>query len=318
MRITAIVCGRKNQYSEHIARVALKSAKEAGADVALINIMDLNIRYCINCSNCSRKLREASKIKMCSLEKDNTDDMSWLDEQLLSSDGLLFVSPMFVYSPPGPYKTMCDRIGASHNPVFLREADRIRKEAGAEPLVDERWYTNRPVAFIGHGGTDTTYLSFPAIAVPLIFLELTLVDYIRLDWNADLVVDAVRMQRVERCGRHLAEMALLPPDERHYIGPKGVCPACHCDVLTIDSETREVTCSLCGVKGKLITDDGDIKFIVDKEAMLLSHMYDSGHEKHMADLKNRMRIIRAGLDQEELTRLMQPLQEEIQPIKPKK
>ena len=315
MRITAITCGRKNQYSEHIARIALKSAKEAGADIAMINIMELNILPCINCASCSKKLRDASITGICPLEKDNKDDMAWFDEQLLSSDGILFVSPMFVYSPPGPYKTMCDRIGPSHNPVFLKESARIRKEAGLDPNVDERWFTNRAVAFIGHGGTDTTYLSFPTIAVPLIFLELSVVDYIRLDWNVDLVLDEVRMQRVAQCGRHLAEMAALPPEKRHYIGPKGVCPACYCDVLTIVPDTWEVTCSLCGVKGKLVSINGEIKMIVDEESMLLSHMYDTGHEKHMADLKNNMRT-RAGLDQEELARLTKPLQEEIQTIKP--
>ena len=40
MKITAIVCGRKNQNTERLARVALKAAEDMGADVSLVNLME--------------------------------------------------------------------------------------------------------------------------------------------------------------------------------------------------------------------------------------------------------------------------------------
>ena len=107
MKVTAIVCGRKNQQTERLARIALKSAREAGAEIELINLMDLDIRPCINCQACVRAMREANFKGKCPLMG---DDMAWLDEQVLSSDGLIYVAPMFENAVPGTYKIMCDRM----------------------------------------------------------------------------------------------------------------------------------------------------------------------------------------------------------------
>ena len=64
-----------------MARVALKGAKEAGADeVQLINLNALTIKPCIDCKACVRRLNDPDFDGGCPLN----DDMDWLDEQYLS------------------------------------------------------------------------------------------------------------------------------------------------------------------------------------------------------------------------------------------
>lgn len=310
MKVTAIVCGRKDHYTERIARAALKAAKDSGAEVALINLMDLNIQPCINCQACVRAMREPGFAGACPLTK---DDMAWLDDQMLSSDGLLFVAPMFENSVPGVYKVMCDRMGPSHDVTFLREAYEQRKAQGLDPKIDTRFFRSRAVAFIGHGGSEWSYLSYPTLAIPAISMGMTIVDYVRLDWNNPLILDDARMERVRQCGVHLAKMAAMKPEEMTYIGPAGVCPACHCDVVRVNPADGSVECALCGVKGHL--KDGAVE--MDPESVKISHIFEAGRRVHMEDLKNNGKV-RAGLDQEEIRRRTRPLMEEIPALRPPK
>lgn len=312
MKITAIVCGRKNQTSEHIGRLVLQSAREAGADeIMLINLMDLNIKPCIDCKACVRAMQEPGFQGKCPLH----DDMAWLDEQMLSSDGLVFVAPMFENAAPGPYKIMCDRMGPSHDVTFLRGAKAMQEAAGMESTIDERWFKSRPVAFIGHGGSEWSFMSYPTLATPSIAMGLTIVDYIRMDWNSDLVLDDARVERIRKCGAHLAGQAAKAPEEMTYIGPAGACAACHCDVMRILPETGEVFCAVCGAPGKLGLVDGKISVVMDDESLRRSHLFESGRQIHMEDLKNNSRV-RAAMDQDEVKRRKNVLIEAIPATKP--
>lgn len=311
MKITAIVCGRKNQQSERIARIALKSAKEAGAEIALINLMNLEIKPCIDCKACVRAMREPEFKGKCPLK----DDMAWLDEQMLSSDGLIFVAPMFENAAPGPYKIMCDRMGPSHDVTFLRGAKAMREAAGMESGIDDRWFKSRAVAFIGHGGSEWSFMSFPTLATPAISMGMSIVDYIRLDWNSDLMLDDVRLERIRQCGAHVVAQAGKKPEDMAYIGPAGACAACHCDVMRIVPETGEVFCATCGAPGKLTVVDGKVKVTMNEESMRQSHLFESGRQIHMEDLRNNAHV-RAAMDMEEVKRRVEPLIEEIAVSKP--
>ena len=312
MKVTAIVCGRKNQTSEYLGRLALKSAREAGADeIQLINLMDLEIKPCIDCKACVRAMQEPGFKGKCPLN----DDMAWLDEQILSSDGLIFVAAMFENAAPGPYKIMCDRMGPSHDVTFLRGAKKMREAEGRPSGIDERWFISRPAGFIGHGGSEWSFLSFPTLATPSVAMGMSVVDYVRLDWNADLVLDDARLEKVKACGAHVAAMVSQPPEARTYIGPQGACAACHCDVMRIVPETGEVFCATCGAPGKLAVVDGKVQVVMDEESLRQSHLFESGRQIHMEDLKNNSRV-RAAMDKEEIKRRKDALLAEIPASKP--
>ena len=312
MKVTAIVCGRKNQNTEKLARVALKGAKEAGAEVMLINLMNLDIRPCVNCRACTRQLVDPSFSGHCVQEK---DDMVWLDEQVLASDALLYAAPMYECAVPGTYKLMCDRLGPSHDVTFKRDIARQRREAGMETGIDERWFKDRPVAFIGHGGSEWSLLSFPTLAIPAVPLGLTIVDYMHFEWcSRGVLLDEAKMERVTKCGRHLAAMAGKKAEEMTYIGNPGICPVCHCDVVRANAETGEVLCALCGAPVRLKSDGRTLEVISDEESFRISHVRESGREIHMSDLRENAKLL--GNIQAQVEEIMRPLYEEIPSVYP--
>jgi uncharacterized Zn finger protein (UPF0148 family) len=84
----------------------------------------------------------------------------------------------------------------------------------------------------------------------------------------------------------VAESLGKPAEETTYIGPPGICPVCHSEVVEISKETGEVLCAVCGVKGTLKQDGDSYALEVTEEARLLSHVLLSGKFHHGDDLKN--------------------------------
>ena len=105
---------------------------------------------------------------------------------------------------------------------------------------------------------------------------------------------------------HFCLLYTSPREEMEYIGPEGVCPVCHCDVVRVEPRTGATECALCGVKGRLLGG----RVVVAPEEAKISHILNAGRRIHMEDLKNNGRV-RAGLDQEEIRRRTEPLLEEI-------
>lgn len=311
MKILAIFAGRKNKESALAARVALNAAKEAGADeIQLISLADLNIKPCIDCKVCVRRLTDTEFMGTCPLK----DDMAWLDEQYLSCDGVIYVAPMYENSAPAPYKMMCDRLGPSHDVTFQKFAYDNQVRAGLEPNVDTRFFKKRPVVYIGHGGSEWNYLSYPTLAIPSISLGVVPVDYVSIPWSIGWAQDG-RADRVAEAGRHLAKMAALPAEEWTFNGDPGICPVCHNRVMYLNDDASQTTCSLCGTIGTLTVEDGKVKVSFTPEALNLSHITDGGRTQHLADLQNNGKK-HATVDFTPSQKLAKELEEKIPLSKP--
>ena len=313
MKVVCIFSGRRNGKGISFARLALRACKEAGADeTVLINLNDLNIKPCIDCKACVRRLSDPTFDGTCPLK----DDMDWLDEQYLESDAMIYLSPMYENSAPGPYKIMCDRLGPSHDVTFQKEAYDTQLARGMKPKVDERFFRTRPVLYIGHGGSEWNYLSYPTIAIPSIPLGLQVVDYISIPWSNGALQDE-RADEIRKAGKHLVEMAKLPPEERSYIGDPGICPVCHSRVMYLSDQADGLTCALCGAIGTLVVEDGKVRASFTPEAMALSHVLEGGREQHMKDLKEIGRK-NATVDYSREKELARELAEEFPCTKPVK
>lgn len=77
---------------------ALDGAKERGAEVEVIDVTGLNIRYCNGCSTC----RKTGK---CNIK----DDYPLLLEKLLAADGVILSSPNSMSNITAPLKAVFDR-----------------------------------------------------------------------------------------------------------------------------------------------------------------------------------------------------------------
>ena len=90
MKILGVSLGTKNGNNDTMCRVALEAAKEMGAEIEFIHLMDWNIDYCSGCVACSRGL-VMGKGMVCTRK----DDFSAFYEKLIEADGVLMVDPIF-------------------------------------------------------------------------------------------------------------------------------------------------------------------------------------------------------------------------------
>ena len=90
MKILGVSLGTKNGNNDTMCRVALEAAKEKGAEIEFIHLLDWDIQYCSGCVACSRGL-VMGKGMICSRQ----DDFKAFYEKVVEADGVLFVDPIF-------------------------------------------------------------------------------------------------------------------------------------------------------------------------------------------------------------------------------
>jgi hypothetical protein len=85
----------------------------------------------------------------------------------------------------------------------------------------------------------------------------------------------------------VAETLKKPLKEAEYIGEPGLCPICHSKVVEARSGAAyPVICGVCGVRGTLSVEDGQVKFYVTDEDRVHSHVLLSGKFEHLDEIMN--------------------------------
>ena len=281
MKILAVVEGRVGGMGEFLARTALKAARDCGAEVQLINLRTLDLRPCTACGGCGKN-RKGFENGNC-VQK---DDMNWFDEQFLASDGVIMVSPCYESSPPSGMKLLCDRLGPSHDLVMMKQMSE-QFEAEGRQGADPRWFIDRPVAYISHGGSEWTTLGLPVMQLTAIPISLRVVDMVNFSFDFYSVLHEGAEQRVAALGRHVAENCGLKAKEMRYFGAEGHCPLCHNNVMVLGEKADDVTCAVCGVRGIMSLEDGRIRVRYTDEELLRSHVTWTGKVYHALDMTAR-------------------------------
>lgn len=296
MKVLGIIAGRPRHNSEFWMQAALEGAEEAGAEVELINLRNLDLNACTGCGACHRGRFQSGK-GACVFE----DDMPWLDEQILSCDGMIVCAPCLEQSPPSELKLFCDRLGPSHDVVHLRQAHETLLARGEEGY-DLRWFQRRPCAFISHGGSEWTTLGLPILNTIAIPLGMKIVDQLNYSFTNDCVLEDSKIERVRLLGRHVAENCGKTEEEMTYWGDPGHCPICHNRTMVLGDHPEEVTCAVCGITGTLHLSDGRLQVTYTADELKRSHMTDSGKYLHMLDMnmKGKQEMIRPKLRKEEV------------------
>jgi ferredoxin len=253
MKVLGISFGRKMRCSEIMVKEALFKAKDAGADVEFISTIDMDIQHCKGCGACS-SARDKGKQVHCIIK----DDYAELEEKVLDADGIIIAAPVYAVGIVGQFKNFVDRFGPAHDRAALLEEQKKRVAAGksGDELLDPRYFKDRYTAYISTGGAITQ--NWVALGLPMLQLfgfSLNMKCIGQLDAydqgrRTSPVLDDMLMKQCGELGTHLAECLGKPYEETDWYGEDGVCPVCHCSLITIKGSTA-VECPVCGIKGRL-------------------------------------------------------------------
>ncbi len=279
MKILGLTCGRPMGNTEVLMKEALMGAEEKGAEVELVRMLDLDIRYCKQCKNClwTQKGPEYCPIK---------DDAPFLYNKIMDSDGFILGTPLYCWSPPGQVFVIRDRLlGPRVDKAFAIEA---KKGTGRMRLgtFDERLFKTRVGAFIVDGGAHTTSQFGLAPLNTLTFgLEVTIVDQL-LVFNLTSTPGAVTLvdksiKRAHKLGQNVAETLGKEAKDVEYKGVEhpGTCPVCH-NYMMMVRDTDIVECAVCNIFGKVTIKDGKLTINFPKEEQEVSRLGFEGKRRH--------------------------------------
>lgn len=275
-------------------KAALMECEKAGNDVAFIRADDLDIKACTGCISCVVGMTTGRGKGGCPIK----DEMSIIDEALMECDAVIVGSPTYVLSPTGRFKTVCDRIGPSHDITFRKAAYEEGKAAGKEEskLPDERSFKPRVGALLSVGGAMTeNWLSF---MLPTMY-EFTMsmgIDVIDMHeyWGAmayeHVLGNEAQMSRARQIGQNIGKALEAETQEervRWRGTEEGVCPVCHCSMLTVSKDRTYVECPVCGIKGTLTLDGGRIGTHFSPEEQKRSRLHWDGKLEHSTEIKTK-------------------------------
>ena len=286
MKVLGIGSGRKGGNSEMLLKEALLAAQETGAEVELIRLHDLNIKPCIGCISCSKD-QQAGGTGACVIKD---DDMPFFNEKLLGSDGVILGIPVYIMAPPGNFKVLCDRIGPSHDVAWQTEAKKIAEADGRESKIDPRFFKQRVSGFIAVGGAPTP--DWLSMALPLMNtftfpMQIEVIDQMQVmatPLPAQVVLDEKSLSRARQLGQNVAEAMGKAPDKLEWKGDEhGTCPVCHNNLMLV-GKTSLIECAICGIKGDLKENNGEVKVTFSKEQQAISRLTLAGKKLHFEDV----------------------------------
>ena len=278
MKLLGLTCGRPMGNTEVLMKEAMMGAEEMGAEVELIRMLDLDIRYCKQCKIplCNQKGMEYCPIK---------DDALFLYNKILDSDGLIIGTPIYSWMAPGQLFVIRDRIlGPKVDKAFAIEA---RKGTGRLRLnrFDERLFKPRVAGLIVDGGAHTTYqLAVPPLYTLTFGMEMVVVDKLlvfdltAIPGAAVLVDKAVK--RAHKLGRNVAAALGKEYDEVVYKGDDpGICPVCHNNMMLVGNTTT-VECAVCNIFGKIKVEGDKVSVSFPKKEQEVSRLGFEGKRRH--------------------------------------
>ena len=307
MKILGISLGTKNGNNDTLCRVGLEAAKEMGAEIEFIHLLDWNIDFCSGCVACSRGL-VMGKGMICTRK----DDFAALYEKIIEADGVLMVDPIFESGGSGLFHVITDRMGPGHDTGMLLMLNGKLQEQGKEGL-NPRLFQQKAISFVGIGGSDWAVRVETDHAMFAMSPGWKVVDNESWSWCKDVIMHDDKIERMKQIGRNLVEAAQYIIDNHVMIpgsdeldlwkGPEGACPHCHGNAFYVFPGTTHAVCELCGLEGHLEVVDGATKLINDPELGpngQIWHCHDllSGKKAHGEDIfENEGRLMNLFKDE---------------------
>jgi multimeric flavodoxin WrbA len=242
-RVLGLGCGQPHGSAEILLKVALRAAEEEGADVGLVRLDEL-------------------RLPSGAAEGTEPDDAWWLWERLVEADGLIVSTPIMSRTVAARLKLLGDRLLGPNADAAIIEGLLALRAQGREPSVpfrvDERVLKPRVAGFLAVGGSLTSQwktLALPMMHATTFSMHIAVVDQVEFSGAGtprSIVLDDSAINRAALLGRNVASQLGVSFDEARYLGPPGVCPMCHLDVVVLRG--ADVECATCGARGRLAAD----------------------------------------------------------------
>jgi multimeric flavodoxin WrbA len=218
------------------------------------------------------------------------DDMPFFNEKLLGCDGIIVGMPVYIMAPPGYFKVLCDRIGPSHDIAWQMEAKKIAEADGRESKIDPRFFKQRVSGFIAVGGAPTAdwlSLALPLMNIFTFPMQIEVIDQMQVmatPLPAQVVLNEEALGRARRLGQNVAEAMGTPPEQLEWMGDDpGTCPVCHSNVMIVGKRSP-VECAICGIKGELVENNGEITVTFSEEQKSIARLTIEGKKMHFDDV----------------------------------
>jgi multimeric flavodoxin WrbA len=239
-KILGLGCGQPHGSAEILLKAALKAAEDEGADVELVRLDEL-------------------RLPSGTAESADSDDARWLWERLVACDGLIVSTPIISRTTAARLKLLGDRLLGPNADAAIIDGLLALRRQGQEPAVlfrvDERVLKPRVAGFLAVGGSLTSQwktLALPMMHMTTFSMQIAVVDQVQFGGAGapqSIVLDAGAIDRAALLGRNVSSQLGVGFDQARYLGPPGLCPVCHLDVVVLRG--AEIQCATCGALGQL-------------------------------------------------------------------
>jgi len=278
MKILGISGGQKDGSNDSMCKEVLMVAKEMGAEVEFVRLLDLDIKPCTGCVACSISL-VSGKGNRCSVK----DDLDWLLDKILDADGIIVCNPIFEKGAPGLFHTVMDRCGPRMDKGINFVATKLAEKTGGK-IPDPRILKDKVISYIGIGGSDWCTRIKCDHAVHAMTPGWKVIDNEVFQWSKTIILEDDKIARVREIARNLVEAA-RDIENAQYKGHPGVCSHCHSRNFYLDETSTHAICCVCGIEGDIKIEDGKIKFVFPDEQLEHAHDTLSGKLLHAEDIK---------------------------------
>lgn len=291
-QVLGISFGRKMMNCDVMVKHTLMECEKAGFGVRFIRADDLDIHNCTGCIACTVGMMSGRGRGECVYK----DDFGILDEAFMEADAVIYGCPTFEMMPTGRFKTICDRMGPSHDISFRKVAIEEGLAAGKSPdtLPDMRSLKPRVAAFFSVGGAMTKHwLAFmlPAMYGLSMSTGMNVVDHFEyhgaMAYNHVVGNEAI-MRRTAKLAQHVID-ALAAENEaarKAWRGEsEGVCPVCHLNMLNISEDRGHVECPVCGIRGEFSVANGKLCVSFSEAEQARSRLTYAGKLEHSTEIK---------------------------------
>jgi multimeric flavodoxin WrbA len=241
-RLLGLSAGNHGGSAEILLKEALRAAQAAGAEVQLVRLDELHLPS--------------------GPDPAEPDDAWWFWERLMEADGLVVSCPIISRTVTARLKVLIDRLLGPNADRGIVEKLIAARDAGEDPLVpfrlDERVLRPRVAGFIAVGGSLTPQwkaLCLPVMHTLTFSLQAAVIDQVVFEGAGtpqSIVLDDDALKRAAALGAAVTEQLGRTFEEAAYVGPPGLCPRCHLDVIVLTG--RAVACATCGAGGELADD----------------------------------------------------------------